>query len=249
VIGRAELGFGSTLVKVVAATRYCAARPDAGIVPPLLSPRPPSRTRSLATTVGHVFLLTAGLSSRSGLPGGLDVDLAALLQIFSGILQRCQSTTLCPLGAILPLAALVFETLVGGERDLATGVPLVVYFDFGSLPRLPMEDYSCDAFSCSGSAPYVMGLPERNGKASPAAETFARSGGSNIPEGGRGSCAESPGFCCRGTKSHRRGCGVRAAGGSNSCKGQAANWAVRGIITAMPAQPGATRAVGMVPDD
>ena len=50
-------------------------------------------------------------------------------------------------------------------------------------------------------------------------------------------------------KAYRRGRGAGPLRLEHCRKGQAANWAVRGIISAMPAQPGATRAVGMVPDE
>ena len=83
-----------------------------------------------------------------------DVDLAALLQIFSGDLrQTLPEHDVVPLGAILPLAALVFETLVGGERNLGHGRAAGGVLDFGIFAQVADENYFVDAFSCHGSAP------------------------------------------------------------------------------------------------
>jgi hypothetical protein len=42
-----------------------------------------------------------------------------------------------PLGSLLPFVATVFVLLIGGEAELATGVPLGEYFTSGSFPTFP----------------------------------------------------------------------------------------------------------------
>ena len=98
-----------------------------------------------AHNFGHVLLLAAGLVVPGvGLQAAFDVHFAALLQIFAGnFRQALPQNDIVPLGAVLPLAALVLETFVGGDGSLATGVPCGVYLTSGSLPRLPM---SCTRF-------------------------------------------------------------------------------------------------------
>ena len=89
----------------------------------------------------HIFLLPRSLVvPRTRLQAALDVNLATLLQILPGNLrQALPQHYVVPLRAVLPLAGFIFEALVGGDRQLATGVPCGVYLISGSFPRFPIS--------------------------------------------------------------------------------------------------------------
>src|SRR5437879_5652729 len=70
--------------------------------------------------LGHVLFLPRGLVvPRASLQSSLDVDLAALLEVFAGDLgQALPEHHIVPLGAVLPFATLVLKALVGGDGQL-----------------------------------------------------------------------------------------------------------------------------------
>src|ERR1700736_5957009 len=120
--------------------------------------------------------------------------------------RRCQSTTLCHSVRSCHSPLLSLKRSLVASVILATGVPLGVYLTSGSLPRLPMRITLLMLFPAMGVLLEVMGFARgATGKASPAAgRTFARSGGSNIPEGGRKKLCGMTGYSHRG-KAYRRG--------------------------------------------
>src|SRR6185437_1179199 len=99
---------------------------------------------------GHIFFLSAGLIvPGAGLQAAFDIDLAALLQIFSGDLrQPLPEHNVVPLGAVLPLAALVLETLVGGNGNFCHSCAAGRVFNFRVLAKIADELNSIKTFAC-----------------------------------------------------------------------------------------------------
>src|SRR5205085_11876106 len=85
---------------------------------------------------GHIFFLAAGLViPRTRLQAAFDINLAAFLQILARNLgETLPEHYVVPLGAVLPLAALVFEALVGSDGDLSYGRALRRVFNFWVFP-------------------------------------------------------------------------------------------------------------------
>ena len=98
------------------------------------------------------FFWPAGLVvPRAGLQASLDVDLAALLQIFAGNLgQALPEHDVVPLGAVLPFAGLVFEALVGGDGQLGHGRALRRVFHFGIFAQISDQLNPVQTLSCHG---------------------------------------------------------------------------------------------------
>src|SRR5208282_479843 len=105
----------------------------------------------------HVFLLPAGLViPGAGLQTTLDIDLAALLEIFAGDFGLpLPEDDVVPFGAVLPLAALVFEAFVGGDRDLRYRRALRGVLNFWIFSQITNQLNSVQASSCHGSAPWL----------------------------------------------------------------------------------------------
>ena len=85
----------------------------------------------------------------AGLQTALDVNLAALLQIFAGNLsQSLPQHDVVPLGAVLPLAVFVFEAFVGGQRELRHGCAAGCEFHFGIFSQIADQNDPVQAFAC-----------------------------------------------------------------------------------------------------
>ncbi len=79
----------------------------------------------------------------------LDVDLAAFLQVFAGdFRQALPEHDIVPLGAVLPLAALILVTFVGGYGELGHRCAAGGVLDFGVLAKIADENNFVDAFAC-----------------------------------------------------------------------------------------------------
>src|ERR1039458_2223901 len=140
------------LVEVVAAAgrRACPARASAGVSAATTFAAATQQDQVTAHNFSHVFLLAAGfIVPGAGLQAALDVDFAALLQIFSGDFgEPLPEHDVVPLGAVLPFARLVLEAFVGGDGELGHGRALRRVFDFGVLPQIADQLNSVETFSC-----------------------------------------------------------------------------------------------------
>src|SRR6202042_2798067 len=112
------------------------------------------------------FLLAAGLViPRVRAQTALDIDFVAFLQILACNLGGARpSGNVVPLSAILPVAFLVFEALVGGQAELGHGRALRRVLHFGIFAEVADEDNFVDALSCHWDAPLEgFSIPERAG--------------------------------------------------------------------------------------
>src|SRR5208337_612175 len=103
----------------------------------------------------HVFLL-AGLFvvPGAGLQASLNVDLAALLQVFARDLsQALPQHDVVPLGAILPFARFVLEALIGSDGELGHRSTLRRVFDFRILSQIADQLNPVETFSSHVGAP------------------------------------------------------------------------------------------------
>src|SRR6202034_3444937 len=155
---RSMLRLWHALVEVVAARRACTAG-TAVVSTTAAFTASAEQDQVTRHHFGHIFLLAAGLVvPRSGLQAAFDVNLAALLQILARNLgQALPEHHIVPLGAVLPLAALVLEALVGGDGDLSHGRALRRVFDLWIFPKIsdqlnPVQTFSChEVLLCRGS--------------------------------------------------------------------------------------------------
>src|SRR5581483_5129408 len=105
--------------------------------------------------LGAVLLLTGFLVVPGiGAQPAFDIDLAAFLQVLAGDLSGAlPGGDVVPLSAVLPVAVLVFEPLIGGQGELGHGRALGGVLDFGIFAEVTDEDDLIDALHGGGSWP------------------------------------------------------------------------------------------------
>src|SRR5580700_3497218 len=152
--GSRVLGFGRALVEVVTATggRACATRVAAEVSTAAGFAAAAKQDEVIDDDFGHVFLLAAGfVVPRVRAQTTLDIDFVAFLQILAGNLGGARpSGNVVPLGAILPVAVLVFEALVGGQAELGHGRALRRVLHFGIFAEVTDEDNLLTLFPAMG---------------------------------------------------------------------------------------------------
>src|SRR5713101_1874986 len=147
--GRRRLGLGRALVEII--SRRCSAARASGI---LSTAGAFAASAEQNQIVGHDFrhvllLVCLFIIPRPGLQAALDVDLAALFQIFArDFRQALPQDHVVPLGAVLPLAVLVLVALVGGQRKFRDRRSAGRVFHFGIFTKIADEDDFIDALSC-----------------------------------------------------------------------------------------------------
>jgi len=152
------LGLGRALVEVVSAAGGGAARASAEFSATAFAASS-EQDQVTAHHFSHILFLTTGfIVPGTGLQSAFDINFSALLQIFPGNFgEPLPEHDVVPLGAILPFACFILESLVGGDGQLGHGRALRRVFDFGVLPQIADQLNSVETFSshrvllCRGS--------------------------------------------------------------------------------------------------
>src|ERR1700722_3276326 len=145
------------LVEAIAATRgsRSAARAAAELAAASAFAASPEQNQVAGHNFGLVLFLTGCLViPGAGLQPSLDVNLAALFEILArDFSEALPQHDVVPLGAVLPLASLVLESFVRGDRQLGHRRAAGRVLNFWILSQISNQLNPVQTLSCHGSAP------------------------------------------------------------------------------------------------